>query len=121
MITVKAKYLSRRTRDGIVVIYTELIVEGHASNGDMDSIKCCAGVTAVLLGFAKIVSGAHDYVKLDKGCFYYRLWDTKCNEKETRYALDLVINQLYEIYKTYPSLFKKFELIEIAKENENGN
>lgn len=114
MIEVKAYYnIPKNTKKGCDIKFTEIIVKGHANNGDMNSIKCCAGVTSILYGFSKVCTGGDDEVmKMEKGYFYYKTYH---NVVELDYYSNLVIIQLYEVYKTYPSLFSKFDLIE--KEN----
>lgn len=112
MIEVKAFYKKHYTKTkGAVITFDELIVVGHANDGELNSIKCCASVTAILYGFTKVVTGATDIVKMEKGYFHYKNFNST-GDKNTRCSLDLVIIQLYEVYKTYPNLFKTFDMIE---------
>lgn len=112
MITVEIIYkkLNHPTED--VFFYKKVLVTGHANSGDMDSIKCCAGVTAILGGFKQCVIGAYDSVDLKKGSFEYNTYGDYSDLKTTQIQLDCVIFQLFSVYQCYKHLFTKFEFIQ---------
>lgn len=122
MIEVRVNYKVEKGARTTRYFYTKVLVIGHANNGSMDSIKCCAGVTAILGGFKKCVVGSFDNAILEKGLFEYTTYTTKFYQiSDTQIQLDCVINQLYEIYRCYPHLFKKFEFIEERWKNYGEN
>ena len=112
MIEVRSIYKKRKVKRGSDIIITELKVVGHANSGNDVDIKCCSGVSAILFGFSKLVTGCNETLVMEKGYFHYK---TFYSSSEMNYYLNLVVTQLYEVYRTYPSLFSKFDLIE--KEN----
>lgn len=99
-------------------IYTDVLVEGHANDGTNNAIKCCAGITAVLYGFIRLVSGIYDSIKIDNGFFHYVYGGTDNRVQwDTMYAMNCVTSQLYEIYRCYPQFFSQFDFIEDKGEN----
>lgn len=88
--------------------YKEIEVSGHANDGTIQSIKCCASVTAMLLGFANCECGDENKVKLEKGYFKF---ECRVYNDHTMCICDLLISQLEVLYKVYPHLFKCFNVI----------
>lgn len=115
MIEVKIKYVRfQKEEQGEFYLYPFFSVKGHANKGDSyNAIKCCASVTACLLGVAYQHS-----LDLGKGYFFYELdrldyWKCYQDFKDEQLSLNTLLFQLYKIYEIYPEQFSKFELIEI--------
>lgn len=107
-----------RNKQTDLFIYPTFIVKGHANDGTINSIKCCAGVTAILSGLKRlVVGGDKDTCVLKRGYFEYRLINKKLEiikeNIDTQYALNVALCQLFNVYKMYPSLFEKFEMREV--------
>lgn len=124
MIQVEVKYHNAndtRTRNlPDYFIYTDFVVTGHASDGTINSIKCCAGVTAILYGIRRLVSGVYDTLTINKGEFQYHFFGKDYRaERDTMYAMNTILCQLYDVYLCYPNLFSKFEMIDTSKGGKN--
>lgn len=111
MIEVNIKYYTtKRGKTKKLNVYPLIEVVGHANNGTIQSIKCCAGITAVLLGFSNCVYKEVDNVKITKGYFKYVIYSNIAYNLETMCMAHCVVSQLYVIYKTYPQFFKSFNI-----------
>lgn len=107
-----------RNKQNDLFIYPLFRVSGHANDGTINSIKCCAGVTAILSGLQRlVVGGDKDTCVLKRGYFEYRLInkhiDIIKDNIDTQYALNVALCQLFNVSKMYPSLFEKFEMKEV--------
>ena len=108
MINVEVEYYTKKNGNNV---YTKVEVVGHANDGTLKSIKCCACVTSILLGFIHIVDEQMSYTKIDKGYFIYRLYDNKRVCSIDNNSMHCVISQLFIVYQTYPELFKDFHIV----------
>ena len=106
-------------------IYKEIEVKGHAENsGYYNNIRVCAGISAVTLGIIRLINDCQYQVEHRRG--YFHMWTNwQINksfkqqvDRDTVYAMNTVLCQLYEIYKNYPTAFKSFDIIE-EKENDD--
>ena len=90
--------------------YKTIQVSGHADNlGGTQGIKCCAGVTAVLLGLTRLLCQGENYsYELKKGYFSLTQHEPLEN-KELNSYINLVLCQLYDISQIYPQFFSSFE------------
>ena len=128
MIEVKVRYTNipkvTKDRKTDFFIYREVEVKGHAEHtGYTNNTRVCAGISACTLGIIRLLDEMH-HVDYHKGYFHVVV-DRAINkefknvcDKESVYALNTLVCQLYEIYKNYPNAFKRFDLIE-EKENTN--
>lgn len=128
MIEVKVRYTNvpkiTKNRKDDFFIYSEVLVQGHAEHtGYVNNTRVCAGISACTLGIIRLLDVMH-HVDYHKG--YFHVWieqepnndfKNRC-DKESVYALNTLVCQLYEIYKNYPNAFKRFDLIE-EKENQD--
>ena len=124
MIEVKAEYVNlqkiTKTYKTDYFVYTNVEVKGHAEHtGYTNNIKVCAGVSACCHGIMRLISEWQFNTKIDNG--YFRVWldrtsQFKALDKESVYAINTLVCQLFELYKDYPNAFKSFELIDV-KEN----
>lgn len=127
MIEVEVKYykvnighVTKNNPDGIeMFVVTDMIVKGHANDGTTNSVKCCAGVTAILTGFMRVVNHYLSTCTLSKGDFEYHFRGSKIEytDLDMYYGANCVWCQLFDVYKMYPHLFKRFDMIEVEREN----
>ena len=110
MIEVKITYTE--TKKNGRYIYKDIIVKGHSSDGTINSIKCCAGVTAITCGLLNLLEDTNCKVEVNKGYFHYHMFRY---DSETNYALNALVYQLDSINMIYPSYFKCFDFIEEKK------
>ena len=128
MVQVKCEYVNvpnkKQTSD--YFIYTDIEVMGHADALDMPhttGIKVCAGISACCYGIRRLVND--DQFKIDIKSGYFHIWtnirnDMKnCLDRETVYALNTLVCQLYELYCAYPNSFKSFDLIDVKEKIED--
>lgn len=119
MIEVIIKYSRKTYHSGReIFFYKDIVVKGHSSDGTLNSIKCCAGVTAVTCGLINLLRDTFTEVEINKGYFHYR-----CTEKysaEVNYAVNAMVYQLDSISVTYPQFFK-FTFIEEKYDGEQIN
>ena len=112
MIEVNVIY-SKKTKSCGREIYTykDIVVKGHSSDGTINSIKCCAGVTAITCGLLNLLDGETNFcsVEVNKGYFHYH--KTKNDSFEINYAINALVYQLDSIGMIYPHFFK-FNYIE---------
>ena len=129
MIEVKVIYtnlpkITKHTKTDFFV-YREVEVKGHAEHtGYTNNTRVCAGISAITLGIIRLLDEQHK-VEYHKGYFHVHV-DRAINQefkdvcdKESVYALNTLVCQLYEIYKNYPNAFKSFDLIEEKENIEN--
>ena len=119
MIEVRAKYFNARSHKEDYFIYTDVEVKGHSETCDnKNNIRLCAGISACCFGIKNIIDGSQYKYKIDRG--YFRcVRDTKAltRDKQTIYALNTLVCQLYELYKNYPNAFVCFDLVDIKEKN----
>ena len=110
MIEVKITYSKKTYKSGReLFIYKDVIIKGHASEGDLTSTKCCAGVTAITCGLMNIFDRECCDVTINKGLFTYHM---KEYNNEINYAINALVYQLDSISMIYPKFFKDFIFIE---------
>ena len=111
MIDVKITYTKKLYRSGReLFIYKDISVTGHSSDGTINSIKCCAGVTAITCGLINLLKDDLDCnVEINKGYFHYHMVNYTA---ELNYAMNALIYQLDSISMIYPSFFNDFSWIE---------
>lgn len=112
MIEVKIVYSKKLYKSGREVFtYKDIIIKGHSSDGTINSIKCCAGVTAITCGLVNLLCDTTCSVEINKGYFHYH-----ANQKEMandiNYGINALVYQLDSISMVYPKFFKEFEFIE---------
>lgn len=105
-------------------IYPYVRIEGHANNGtSKECIQVCAGVSACVMGIQRLLDTTQYNVDVKKGLFEIKMSSLPYNtyiDTDTNYALNTILCILYDIWKTYPSQFSRFDIIEV-KENEEPN
>ena len=125
MIKVLCEYINEPSKTGNdYFIYTNIEVQGHADKtGYTTNIKVCAGVSACCYGINRLLTEDKFNVVYDKG--YFHVWTDRRKDlknaldKESVYALNTLVCQLYEIYREYPSAFKKFDLVDVKEKIKN--
>lgn len=127
MIEVKCKYANFQSKaKSDYFIYTDIEVLGHADANDMNhttGIKVCAGVSACCYGIRRLLNDDQFNVEIRKG--YFHVWtnhkyDLKQTlDRESVYALNTLVCQLYEIYNEYHGAFKSFDLIDVKESYDN--
>lgn len=124
MIEVSVKYVNliKHTKDVNIdyFVYTDIEVKGHAEHtGYTNNTKVCAGVSACCYGIMRLITENIYKSTIKSGYFHVWTERTACFknfDKESVYALNTLVCQLYELYLAYPKAFKKFDLIDV-KEN----
>lgn len=127
MIEVRCEYVnlqSKTKRD--YFIFTDIMVEGHANSNNLPhttGIKVCAGVSACCYGIRRLLDENQFKLELKNGYFHVwteRRYDLKqVLDRDSVYALNTLVCQLYELYCTYPNTFKSFELIDVKEKIED--
>ena len=124
MIEVVAKYVNiphttKNTKTDYFV-YTDVEVKGHAGHtGYVNNTRVCAGISAVTLGINRLVSEEDFHIEWRHG--YFHIYTNKCLtnlkwlDKESVYAINTMVCQLYEIYCNYEKAFSRFDLIDIKE------
>lgn len=126
MIKVKCLYTNeqnkKKTKDYFV--YTDIEVQGHADHtGYTNNIKVCAGVSACCSGIVRLIDDGQFTIEIGKG--YFHIWTCRTKhlrqdlDRESVYALNTLVCQLYELYCEYPNAFKSFELIDVKEKLKN--
>lgn len=111
MIEVKITFTKKLYTSGREVFnYKDVIIKGHSSDGSINSIKCCAGVTAITTGLINLLEDSKCAVEINKGYFHYTAY--KDVEQEVNFAINALVYQLDSISMIYPSFFKDFSWIE---------
>lgn len=97
--------------------YKTFIVDGHAENlNGTAGIKCCAGVTACILGLIRLLDDGDSTYGYEFKNGYFRLsQNDKMANKEINYYLNLLLCQLFDIKQIYPQFFSSFETIRLYK------
>ena len=114
MIRVIVKFTRKLYKSGReLFIYKDISVTGHSSDGTINSLKCCAGVTAITCGLMNIFDDITSDVTINKGYFHYRM---KKFDNEINYAINALVYQLDGISITYPSYID----IQFIEEKTNG-
>ena len=128
MLEVVAKYVNtphtmKNTKTDYFV-YLDVEVKGHAEHtGYVNNTRVCAGVSAVTLGISRLISDDDFHIEHRHG--YYHIWTNNCLsnlkwlDKESVYAINTMVCQLYEIYCNYPNAFSRFDLIDVKELLEN--
>lgn len=115
MIEVQISYSKRQYKSGREkFIYKDLLVKGHASNGTLNSIKCCAGVTAITCGVFHLLDNSLCKVEVNKG--YFHLVAYKQYDEEINSIFHVLIYQLANISTIYPEFFNEFQFKEIKQD-----
>ena len=118
MIEVNVTYTkkTRKVSGNEIFYYKDIVVKGHSSDGTINSIKCCAGVTAITCGLLNLLDGETNYcsVEVNKGYFHYHM--NSNYSAEINFAINALVYQLDSISMIYPQFFK-FNYIE---EKDNG-
>lgn len=125
MIKVKCYYTNEQSKSGKdYFIYTDIEVMGHADHtGYTTNIKVCAGVSACCYGIRRLIDEGQYTIEVAKG--YFHIWTNKVRnlkstlDRDSVYALNTLVCQLYEIYCQYPTAFKLFELIDVKEKLKN--
>ena len=125
MIIVKCKYLNamgKNKKD--YFIFTDIEVSGHAEHtGHTTNIKVCAGISACYIGIRRLLDDNQFNVEYKSG--YYHVWTNKkidlkqSLDRDSVYALNTLVCQLYEIYCLYPTAFQSFDLVDIKEKIED--
>lgn len=121
MISVKAKYINIPSKKDVdYFVFLDVEVSGHAThNNYTDNIKVCAGVSACCCGIYRLMNEEQYKVECRKGyfhCYTNITQQIKSRlDKDSVYALNTLICQLYEIYCMYPLAFNSFDLVEIKE------
>lgn len=122
MVQVRCEYYNvpdKRNND--YFIYTNIEVTGHADALNMShttGIKLCAGVSACCYGIRHLVSNDYN-LEIESG--HFKVWTDKKKDlknalsKESVYALNTLVCQLFELYKEYPNSFTMFDIVEKEK------
>lgn len=128
MVSVKCEYANyqkgQNKKD--YFIFTDIEVSGHADANDMHhttGIKLCAGISACCYGINRLIDQNQFNVEIKKG--YFHIWtDYKSNlrtqlDRDSVYALNTLVCQLYELYCAYGKYFKSFELVDVKEKIED--
>lgn len=120
MIEVRCVYYNAKTKGDDYFIFTDVEVKGHSeNNGYTMNNRICAGISACCFGIKDLINKAQYELEIRSGYFHCTTFKTKDaynKDKQSAYALNTLVCQLYSIYKQYPSSFKCFDLID-EKEN----
>ena len=130
MIEVKADYVNfikeTKTTKLDRFVYFDVLVTGHAQHtGYTNNTRVCAGISACCLGIVRLLDENAYHVEYRSG--YFHCWlnhkvtpkEVGWLDKESMYALNTLVCQLYEIYNNYPNAFKCFELNDIKETNDD--
>lgn len=115
MIEVIVTYSKKTRRSGSeFYIYKDVLIKGHSSDGTMNSIKCCAGVTAITCGLINLLDDYTCRVEINKGYFHYHMINL---DREINYAINALVYQIDSISMIYPQYFNiQFKEIEFNGE-----
>lgn len=126
MIEVKAQYTNfikqTKTYKSDYFVYLNIEVKGHAQHaGYVNNTRVCAGISACCLGIIRLLDEDDFHYEYSNG--YFHVWTnkhvTRTNvtwlDKESVYALNTLVCQLFEIYNNYSTAFKCFELNELKE------
>lgn len=123
MVEVRCEYINMPSKGNDYFIFTNVEVKGHAEHtGHTNNIKVCAGISACCYGINRLVNVSQYILEYKSGyfhCYTNKTHDIKHTlDKDTTYALNTLVCQLYEIYRNYPNAFKKFDLIDLKELND---
>lgn len=119
MIEVQITYSRKSYKSGReLYIYKDVVIKGHSSDGTLNSIKCCAGVTAITCGLINLFDGITCSIEINKGYFSYHMIRY---DEETNYAINALVYQLDNISVIYPQFFKEIQYKEIKNNGEESN
>jgi len=127
MIQVRAEYLNAmgKTKKDYF-IFTDIEVSGHADTLNLNhttGIKICAGVSACCYGLRRLIDSEQFNMVIKNG--YFHIWTDRRHDlkqqldRDSVYALNTLICQLYEIYCEYPMAFKSFDLVDVKEKIED--
>lgn len=126
MIEVICKYYNRckkRNSTNDYFVYPYFLVKGHANNGtSKECIQVCAGVSACVTGLLRLIDTTQYSIIFKSGHFEIKVQRSIENgyiDEDTNYALNTLLCQLYDLYKTYPNQFSRFDMIEVKENEEN--
>lgn len=126
MISVKAEYINMPNKHGTdYFIYTNIEVTGHSSKAGSytNNIRLCAGVSACCYGIRRVIDDERFNLEYRSGyfhCYTDRRSQLKTAlDRESVYALNTLVCQLYELYLEYPNSFNSFELIDVKEKIES--
>lgn len=126
MIKVRCDYINEQNkRKEDYFIFTDIEVIGHAEkSGYTNNIRVCAGVSAICYGINRLIDSEQFVLEYDVGYFHCYTTRTKdlrhILDKDSVYALNTLVCQLFEIYNKYPTSFKSFELVDVKEKYEDG-
>ena len=122
MVNVVAKYVNIPNKHGTdYFIFMDLEVSGHIDKAGSytNNIRVCAGVSACCYGIMRLVNTEQFKVECRSG--YFHIWTERTHnlrqtlDRDSVYALNTLVCQLFEIYNKYPRSFQKFELNDIKE------
>ena len=117
MIEVKITYSKKTYSSGReIFIYKDILVKGHSSDGTINSIKCCAGVTAITCGLLNLLDGDSRLCSVEVNKGYFHCVTTKTYNSEIQYALNALVYQLDAIEMIYPQFFN----VQFIEEKNDG-
>lgn len=110
MIKVVIKFTKKTYKSGREkFIYNDISIKGHSSDGTLNSLKCCAGVTAITSGIIHLVDLSLCCIELNKGYFHISVHHF---DDELNYALHTLVYQLVNVATIYPEFFNDIDFIE---------
>lgn len=123
MVEVKCEYVNLMHKTKLTstdyFVFLDIEVKGHAEHtGYVNNMKVCAGISAVCHGINRLMNSNQYAVVYEKGyfhCWTERRFNLKALDKDSVYALNTIVCQLYEIFKSYPNAFKSFELVDVKE------
>ena len=123
MVSVKCEYANFPSKSGKdFFVYTLIEVSGHADATSMNhttGIKLCAGISACCYGIRRLIDDGQFNHEIRKG--YFKVWTNKTHDlkhsldRDSVFALNTLICQLYELYCEYPIYFSSFELCDVKE------
>ena len=127
MIEIYAEYVNKKNSAGEdFFVWKKVEISGHASNcGYGTNRLVCASISAVTGGIKELLSFSTYQVEINKG--YFKV-ETELNVNRDRKevvsqlgrcyidAVETMIWQLWYIYKSYPTAFKKFDMVDVKGE-----
>ena len=127
MVQVKCSYINamgKNKKD--YFIFTDIEVIGHSDTLNLNhttTIKICAGISACCYGIRRLLDDSQFNVEIKSG--YFHVWTNRTHDlkqqldRDSVYALNTLVCQLYEIYCEYPMAFKTFDLVDIKEKIED--
>lgn len=120
MVQVKCEYINIPKKSGTdYFVFVNFEVSGHAEHTGYDkNIKVCAGISACCYGINRLINSEQYSLEYKSGyfhCWTDRIKTLKALDKDSVYALNTLVCQLYEIYCQYPNAFKSFEIVDVKE------